>query len=253
MKIYRYIIATLFVMVIGTGMFLACEKSESSITNQSIDNKIQKSNYDDYIDSLSIVTGIDIIELSQKQYIIDYNQDITIYLINLESELENIDDTIINNENYLFWHDLYLKANENESNMDSLLFYYQIFSCISYDNEYLNSNSYNGTTYMLANDMTLNLQNNYNTLYNAISQDYQDFSSLNYELQMNVIIESLCYGQCEDDLIAARNKAIRKYLLTIGACCWAGVNVPCILCYIVARETLHEKIDVAIRKYQECN
>lgn len=101
MKIYRYIIATLFVMVIGTGMFLACEKSESSITNQSIDNKIQKSNYDDYIDSLSIVTGIDIIELSQKQYIIDYNQDITIYLINLESELENIDDTIINNEKYL--------------------------------------------------------------------------------------------------------------------------------------------------------
>ncbi len=244
----RVFLGVVTMLVIGAGIFYACQKEENKLINN--EKKVEKLiNYDDYVNKLSEQTGIKIVELSQKLYLKEFGERILIHTAQLEAETANITAEKCR-EQSLYWRNLSEKT-INETNMNILYSYYQIFSITSYHRNDLDKVTYNGNIYLCANKMLSILKDDYDALYGAIIKDYPNFKKLDINIQQEVLIEALCYGPCEDDLKRAYKKATKKYVLTMVTCI-AGNPVIAIACYIVARDSYWEEIDTAIEKYKEC-
>jgi len=222
MKKFKYIIATLFVVAVGAGIFWACQKeNENSIENQSVENKTQKTfNDNDYIDSLSEITGIDIIELSQKMYIEDFNNILEIHTNKLSNGI--INKVIDSNYFYNFSN----RVNQNATNIDSIWSYYQEYSLLSYDDSSLTIVTLpeNGISYMCMNNQLQDLSIAVNNLCNNITNNFPIFNTLNQEMKIRVIAEALCYGRCEDELNKDLKHAQTIYALEMILCVSGGIG-----------------------------
>ena len=232
------------IAVIGTGVFSGCKKEDVIQNEQTIDRNAMKS-ADDYQ-----LHGINIDELASKTYSISFKNDVLLHTETIQSQASNITQEEANAQ-FLYWENLCDRINSNADNMDSLYTYYQIFSTQTYRANLLDVVTYNNNTYSCANSMLASLQNSYNTVYNAISQDYPAFKNLTFEKQMEVIEEVLCYGPCEDELIRARNRASAKYILASLACLGTGPTFVG-LCFAGARAQFWKDINEAIDIYHGC-
>lgn len=203
-----YIIAAVFVVAMGTGIFWQCQKSEDSNDKKEVSTKSIRKNlgyydtaYLQYIQELSSNTGVDLLNLYQETYI-------SVFFDALQQHTNGINNGYITT---LYLQDFNNVVQNAASNNDTitLVEQYSVLGQDLYDIGSLDEETYAGQVYLFPTSNRKNMVINMNTLKSSIASDYPNFTTLSDELQNQIIAEAIwllqsegghmCYGPLEDE------------------------------------------------------
>jgi len=259
MKNLRYIIAAIFVVAIGIGIFWACEKSENYNSEKEVSKKITRKNlgyqdtiYLQYIQELSSTTGIDLLSLYQENYISEFSDAIQYHTDKLLTSIQDSDITT----SYLQNLDNNIQLALSNNDTISLAEYYSVFGSILYDNGSLDEETYANQIYLFPTSNFNNLSITINNLKLNIANDYANFNALPEELQIKIIAEAIwlhqsdggmvCGGTLEDERDRRLLKAEAIYAMAMLGCIPVGALTGGffgVLCIATVTLTFNEAIN----------
>jgi hypothetical protein len=194
----KIILAVMAVGILGTGVFLACEKEKNPMVDQQSQTEKVKLDKSNLLSTEQLIdqTGIDIHELSMRPYIVDFASTLVTNVNTLISQ-STISSSELSQMQALVDE---IQQISNEGNYDAMYSRFEHLSkIITRHGGYFHNNvfyglqdfDFNGKKYSIpVNYMTV-MQEEAKVLWNAITTDYPSIVKLDIEWQKQILSEAL--------------------------------------------------------------